>query len=331
MNEGREVRRIAALLVCAIVLFGPCLAALAAPPFRIAKIGWLAVSAGPTDAAVNALRDGLHDFGYVEGQNYRLEHRSAGGHLERLPQLADELVQAKVDVILTATNDAIFAAARATQTIPIVAVHIGGDDPTTLGLVQSLNRPGGNVTGLTVRNTELVGKRLELLKELVPALGRLAVFSDSFGHRELGLLKQAAQPLGVQLRVIDLSNNADLRSAFLAVKAQGAEAVMVLNSPVFYVRAGELGAMALENRVPLVGSYRSLIIPGGLLSYSTDVADAFHRSAYFVDRILNGTRPDQLPYEQTATVRLVVNAKAARVLAISIPQSVLLRADEVIR
>ena len=331
MNEGREVRRVAALFIVGLVLLQPCLEALAERPSHVSTIGWLAVSAGPSDAAVKALRDGLHDLGYDDGRDYRLEHRNAAGHVERLPQLADELVQAKVDVILTATNDAIFAAARATSTIPIVAVHLGGDDPTALGIVQSLNRPGGNVTGLTVRNTELAGKRLELLKEILPGLSRLAVLSDSFGQRELAFLEPAARSLGVQLRVIDLSGNTDFKAAFVAMKAHGTEAVMVLGSPVFYVHARDLGVMALENKVPLVGSYRSLVVSGGLLSYSTDVTDAFYRAAYFVDRIIKGTRPDQLPYEQTATVKLVVNSKTARALAISVPQSVLLRADEVIR
>ena len=219
---------------------------------------------------------------------------------------------------------------QATTTIPIVIVA-HNHDPVALGLIQSFNGPGGNVTGLTVRNTLLAGKRLELLKEAIPSVSRVAVFWDSFGSAELQALKPAAESLGIQLHLIDLSAAYDLRRAFREAKAHKADAITVLGSAPLYVRSRQLGEMALENRVPLVGAYRDLVVAGGFMSYSTDIKDGFYRSAYFVDRLLKGARAAELPFEQTANVKLVLNAKTAEVLGIQVPQSILLRADQVLR
>ena len=250
------------------------------PASRMAVIGWLALSAGPNDPAVQALRNGLRDLSYIEGRDFRIEHRSAGGRVEQLPGLADELIRSKVDLILTATNEATRAAMRATSTIPIVAV-VSTDDPISLGFVQSLNRPGGNVTGITTRNTILAGKRLQLLKEILPGVTHVAVFLDSFGQAELEELKPASATLGIRLHLIDLAPNYDLSRAFREARAQKAGAVMVLGSAVLYVRSGQLGAMALENKLPLIGQWRALVDSGALMSYSTDVTDGFYRSAYW--------------------------------------------------
>ena len=297
---------------------------------RIAVIGWLAISAGPTDPAVQALRAGLRDMGYTEGRDFRLEHRRADGHLERLALLADELVKLKADVILTASPEATRVAMQTTSEIPIVTVA-HNHDPVALGLIQSFNRPGGNVTGLTVRNTQLAGKRLELLKEAIPSLTRVAVFWDSFGSAELEALKPAAASLGIQLHLIDLSSRYDLRRAFREAKRQKAGAITVLGSAPLYIRSTQLGAMALDNRMAIVGSYRDLIDAGGFMSYSTDIKDGFYRSAYFVDRLLKGAKASDLPFEQTANVKLVVNTRTAEVLGIKVPQSFLLRADELVQ
>ena len=252
------------------------------------------------------------------------------GHLEWLAPLADELVKLHVDVILTASPEATRAAMQATAAIPIVIVA-HNHDPVALGLIQSFNRPGGNVTGLTVSNTQLAGKRLELLKEAMPAVSRVAVFWDSFGSAELEALKPAAESLGIQLHPIDLSSDYNLGHAFGEAKAHKADAITVLGSAPLYVRSRQLGEMALKNRLPIVGSYRDLVVAGRLMSYSTDIKDGFYRSAYFVDRLLKGASAAELPFEQTANVKLVINSKTASALGIQVPQSILLRADQVLR
>lgn len=187
------------------------------------------------------------------------------------------------------------------------------------------------MTGLTVRNTQLAAKRLELLKEVIPTLSRVAVFWDSFGANELQALKPAAESLRTQLHLIDLSSGYDLGRAFREAKAHKVDAITVLGSAPLYVRSRQLGEMALENGVPMIGSYRDLVVAGGFMSYSTDITDGFYRSAYFVDRLLKGAKAAELPFEQTATVKLVINSKAASALGIQVPQSVLLRADEILR
>lgn len=297
---------------------------------RVAVIGWLAISAGPSDPAVQALRAGLLDLGYIDGRDFRLQHRNADGHLERLPLLAHELIALHADVILTASPEATRAVMHATNAIPIVTVA-SNHDPVALGLIESFNRPGGNVTGLTVRNTQLAGKRLELLKETIPSVTRVAVFWDSFGTAEMQALKPAAEALGIQLHPIDLSGSYDLRRAFREAKAHKVDAITVLGSAPLYVRSRQLGEMALKNRVPIIGAYRDLVAAGGFMSYSTDIQDGFYRSAYFVDRLLKGARASELPFEQTANVKLVINSKTASALGISVPQSIALRADQLLR
>jgi putative ABC transport system substrate-binding protein len=324
------MKKVVASLLTLYCLFFGSVFAFAEPTPRPALIGWLAISAGPRDPAVQALRAGLHDLGYIEGRNYRLEHRSADNHLERLPQLAEELVRLHVDAILTASPEATRAAMQATGTVPIVTVA-HNDDPVALGFIKSFNRPGGNVTGLTIRNTQLAGKRLELLKEIMPTLTRVAVFWDSFGGAELEALKPSAQSLGIQLHPIDLSRSYDVERAYREAKANKVDAVTVLGSAPLYVRSRNLGELSLENRLPLIGAYRDLVVAGAIMSYSTDIKDGFYRSAYFVDRLLKGATAAELPFEQTDKVKLVINKRAASTLGIQVPQSILLRADEVLR
>jgi len=297
---------------------------------RVPVVGLLMVVAGPNDSAIEALRDGLRGLGYVEGRNFRFEHRSAEGHPERLAGLAEELVRLKVDVIVTGTDAATRAAKQATTTIPIVVV-LPEDDPVAAGFIQSFNHPGGNITGLTVRNSQLVGKRLELLKEILPGLLRVAVFSDPLVRGEVEQIKPAARALGVEIQLLEMNAPYDFDSAFSKAQRQKAGAVMLLSSPQVYARRLQLGAVALKHRLPVESPFHELTRAGGLMSYSTGVSDGFFRSAYYVDQLLKGTKASDLPFEQTANIKFIVNLKTADLLGIKVPQSILLRADEAIQ
>jgi len=250
--------------------------------------------------------------------------------LDRLASLAEELVRLKVDVIVTGTDAATRAAQQATSTIPIVVV-LPGDDPMAAGFIESFNHPGGNITGLTVRNNQLVAKRLQLLKEILPGLSRIAtLFSNPSDRAEVEKIKPVAHALGIELQVVEVNAPYDFDGAFSIVKRQKAGAVMLL-SPQVYVRRFQLGALALKRGLPAESPFHDLTRAGGLMSYSTDFRDGFYRSAYYVDRLLKGAKPSDLPFEQTANIKFVVNLKTADALGITIPQSILLRADEVIR
>ena len=299
-------------------------------PNKVPVVGVLSVVAGPDDPTVEALRQGLREMGYVVGRDFRIETRTAQGDADRLPRLAEELVRLNVDVIVTGTAISTRAAVQATSTIPIVAI-LPDHDPVAAGLIESFNRPGGNITGLTVRSTLLAGKRLELLKEILPGLSRVAVFWDPFVRTEVKELEIAAHSLGIQLQLVEVKAPYDFDAAFRAAKRQKAGAVMMLSSPQVYIRRVQLGALALEHKLPADAPFRDLTEAGGLMSYSTDVMDGFHRAAYFIDRLLKGAKPGDLPIEQTATIKFVVNLKTAKALGITIPQSILVRADEVIR
>ena len=305
-------------------------AAGAEQPRIVPVVGILFVKAGPDDPVVEALRTGLRDRGYVEGRNVRFVHRSAEGQLDRMPGLAEELVQLKVDVIVTGAYGSTRAAQQATNTIPIVA-NFYDQDPLVSGFIDSFNRPGGNITGVYTRNELLAGKRLELLKEMLPGLSRVAVLWDSQGHADLEALKPAARSLGIQLQLMELKAPYDFNATFGIVKRQKAGAVIVLPSPELYVNSARIGALALANGLPLTGESRNLTEAGGLMSYSTDLRDVFHRLAYFVDRLLKGARVSDLPVEQSERIRLVVNLKTAKTFGLTIPESILLRTDEVIR
>ena len=297
---------------------------------RVPVVGLLMVSAGPSDSVVEALRDGLRGLGYVEGRNFRFEHRTAEGHRERLAGLAEELVRLKVDVIVTATDAATRAAKQATTTVPIVVV-LPEDDPVAAGFIESFNHPGGNITGLTVRNSQLVGKCLELLKEILPGLSRVAVFSDPLVRGELEQLRPSARALGVEIQLVEMNAPYDFDSAFSKAKRQKAGAVMLLSSPQVYVRRLQLGALALKHRLPVESPFHDLTRAGGLMSYSTDVRDGMFRLAYYVDQLLKGAKASDLPFEQTANIKFIVNLKTADALGIKVPQSILLRVDEVIQ
>ena len=299
-------------------------------PNRTAFLGVLVPAIGPGDPLIDAMRESLRQLGYVEGQNLRIEFRSAQGKEERLPGLAEELVRLKVDVIVAGGDPAIRAARRATNTIPIVMVGYVYD-PVASGLIDSYGRPGGNLTGVFTRVSELVGKRLQLLKEVVPHLSRVAVFWDSSGQRELDEVEPAAHSLGLQVTLVELRAAYDFTSAFKIAKKRKAGAVVLLYSSEFYVARAQIAASALQFKLPTAAAFSQVTEAGGLLSYGPEAMDAYHRVAYFVDRLLKGAKPSDIPVEQSATFKLVVNQKTADALGLTLPQSILLRADEVIR
>ena len=293
-------------------------------------IGILMAAAPAKDSLIDALKEGLREFGYIDGKNIRFEYRGAQGHPERLPALAQELVQRKVDAILVGAGPSIRAAKQATSTIPIVAV-VYDEDPVSSGLIQSFHQPGGNITGISQRQLEIVGKRLELLKEALPGLSHVAVFWDSFGTRELTELNPAARALGIKLDLIELKAPYDFQAAYRAAKQKKAGAVILMFSSVFYAERARIGALGLENGIPVMGQLRDTTVAGGLMSYGHEARDSWYRFAYFVDRLLKGTKAADMPVEQVSTFKLVVNLRTATALNLAIPPNFLLRADEVIQ
>ena len=300
-----------------------------------ARIGCLATNPAISTRLREAFVQGLRDLGYIEGRNLVIEYRDADGKVERLPALAAELVALKVDVIVASGTLAALAARRATKTLPIVFSPAG--DPVGSGLVTSLARPGGNVTGLSAFAPELVGKRLELLKEAVPGISRVAVLwqPGAFGERaEMDTLKRAevaARDLGVPLQFVEARGPADFDRAFSDMTRARAGALTVLASNMFNSERRRLVDLAAKNRLPALYSARELVDAGGLMSYGANLADLNRRAATYVDRILKGTKPADLPVEQPTKFELIINLKTAKALGLTIPQSVLGRADEVIQ
>ena len=302
-------------------------------PKKIAKIGYLAPST-PAAAAhlVEAFRQGLRELGYVEGKTVVLELRYGEARAERIPELARELVGLKVDVIVAATDGAIAAVKRETQTIPIVMRN--SSDPVGTGLVASLARPGGNVTGLSTLSPELSGKRLELLREAVPGLSRVAflwnpdVRSAVFDYKET---EGAAGSLHLQLQSVEVVRAEDLDRAFSTVTKQRAQALVFSAGAIGFANRGQVASFAQRNRLPSMYAQSEYVDAGGLMSYGTNFTDLSRRAATYVDKILKGTKPADLPVEQPKKFELVINLKTAKQIGLTIPQSVLYRADKVIR
>ena len=312
----------------------PLFAAEAQQAAKIARIGYLATNLAGNPRLHEAVRQGLRDLGYVEGRNVVIEYRDAEGKFERLPALAAELVALKVDVILAPSTLAALAAKQATRTLPIV--FAAAADPVASGLVTSLARPGGNVTGSSFLAPELVGKCLELLTQAVPGVSRVAVLWEpgAFGGRtEKDMLKGAdvaARALGVRLQVVEARGPADIDRAFSDMTRARAGALTVLPSSMFISERRRLVDLVAKNRLPAVYGVREFVDVGGLMSYGANVADLFRRAATYVDKILKGAKPGDLPIEQPTKFELVINLKTAKALGLTIPQSLLLRADEVI-
>ncbi len=299
---------------------------------NVHRIGRLSAGS-PTEPNPNleAFRQGLRELGYVEGQNLIIESRYAEGSEERLPDLAAELVRLKVEVIVAGGSSTIRAAQHATRTIPIVmAVSY---DPVGRGLVASLARPGGNTTGVSTLGTELPGKRLELLKETVPQSARVAVLANpAAGGYESVMhnLTGAAQALGLQLRVVELRSAEELDTAFATMTREGVDALIVVSDPALMDGLrGRTVDLAATHRLPAMYSSRELVVAGGLMSYGPSLPDMFQRAAYYVDRILKGAKPADLPVEQPTKFELVLNLKTAKALGITFPPTLLIQADEV--
>jgi putative ABC transport system substrate-binding protein len=301
------------------------------------RIGYLVT--GPLEipevrSLVDAFRQGLRERGYVEGQNIVIEYRGAEGKYDRLPGLASELVGLKVDVIVASTTPAARAAQQATTTIPVVASTM--QDPVGDGLVASLARPGGNITGLTLLSPELVPKRMELLKKALPNVSRVAVLwhPGAFGERTtkdfLRETKAAAQALGVQLRLVSVRGPDEFDRAFSAITTERADALLVGGGPMLFAEGRRIIELAAEYRLPSIFNAREFVELGGLMSYAPRLDDLFRRSATFVDKILKGARPRDLPVEQPTKFELIFNLKTAQALGITIPPSLLALADEVI-
>lgn len=333
-NGMQDVQR-RYLLIAAGVLVSAPLAADAQPMAGLARIGYLGLNRAAAPRILDAFLQGLRDLGYVEGRNVVIEYRDAQGKHERLPALAAELVALKVDVIVAPTTPAARAAKQATRTIPIVFSAVF--DPVMDGLVASLARPGGNATGLASFSPELVGKRLELLKLAVPAIGRVALLRqpgalpDRTEQDMLEGAQAAARTLGIQLQFVAAQGPEDFTSAFSQMTSSRADALIIVGGSMFFSERRRLVGLAARGQLPAMYTLREFVDAGGLMSYGRDEADSFRRAATYVDKILKGANPADLPVEQPTKFDLVINLKTAKSLGITIPQSVLVRADEVIQ
>jgi putative ABC transport system substrate-binding protein len=277
-----------------------------------------------------AFRQGLHALGYVEGQTVIVERRSWEGHPERAPELMAELIRLQVDVLVVAGSRLVPAAKKATTTIPIVM--IAGGDPVTTGLIASFARPGGNMTGLTVHHPELSGKTLELLKETLPHLARVALLLEARGDpAAVRQMESAAQALGLALQILTVRDPDEFPRAFQAVIEGHAEALHVSESAMVDSHLAQIATFAAQSRLPTMGQLRLSAEAGFLMSYGPDIADLFRRAATYVDKILKGTKPDDLPVERPTTFELVINLKTAEALGLTIPPSLLFQATDVIR
>jgi putative ABC transport system substrate-binding protein len=281
------------------------------------------------DSQWEAFRQAMRQLGYIEGRTVSFEARGADGKMDWLPALAAELVRLKVDVIVTAGNPALRAAREATATIPIVTAS---GDSLEIGIVTSLARPGGNVTGLTTQSLELMAKRLELARELVPEASRFAILWNAGGTvRALRETETAARALGVSLHAVGVRSPAELDGAFSTIARGGPGVLVLVPSALFLVERRRVADLAVTHRLPTVHSSREMVEAGGLIAYGTNLAALFRRAAVYVDKILKGAKPGNLPIEQPTQFDLIVNLQTAAKLGFTIPQSILLRADETIR
>ena len=314
-----------------LVLLAAPLAAEAQPAGKVYRIAYLA-NGSPTTSAPSAegFRQGLRELGWIEGQNVVIEFRWADGNLERLPALASELVRAPVDVLVVAGGPGVRAARQASPTVPIVSAITS--DPVAAGFAASLARPGGNITGGAVQFEDLATKQLEILKETVPNVARVAILDDSTVRNVLvqKAAETAAGALGLKSRVFGIRDASDLEGAFRSAKVGRAGAMYVLPSPRFNRSRSHLAELAVKHRLPGIYEDKLYVEAGGLMSYGPNFPDMYRRAARYVDRILKGAKPGDLPIEQPTTFELVINLKTAKALGLTIPPSILLRADQVI-
>jgi putative ABC transport system substrate-binding protein len=301
-------------------------------PFRVGILGNIPLTDAEGARVWGAFTEGLRELGYVEGQNLRIEHRSGEGHYERLPALAAELVRLNVDVIVAATVQNAQAAVQATRTIPIVVPSMG--DPVASGLVASVAHPGGNVTGLSLLGSELAPKQLDILKEALPHVSRVAVLvnpANPLHPLVVGELKPAARSKGVRLHVVEARGPEAFDEALAAVARARAGALLVLADGAFLLHRARLADVAAKHRLPVMYGVREHMDTGGLLFYGASMRDSFRRAAGYVDKILKGAKPGDLPIEQASRFELVVSLRAANALRLTLPPTLLARADEVIQ
>ena len=327
------IRKTSYLALCAL-LFAHCVSAEAQQAKKVPRIGYLGGTSGSAvGGRTEAFRQGLRELGYVEGKNIVIEYRHHEGKVDRLPALAAELVRLKVDIIITAGAPAARAAKEATSTIPIVMTNVG--DPVGSGFVASLARPGGNITGLSTLAPELSGKRLELLKEIVPRLSRVAVFGTSTTPDNAPSLKEvelAAKALGVNVQYLNVLDRKDSETAFRdAVKGLAEAILMMVSGTVGNSQRPQFVELAVKSRLPAIYYRSEYVEAGGLMFYGVNILDLDRRAATYVDKILKGRKPADLPVEQPIKFEFIINLNAAKHIGLTIPHEVLARADRVIR
>jgi ABC-type uncharacterized transport system substrate-binding protein len=327
-------KKITVLTLCAM-LFTLYLPAHAQQPKKVSRIGYLsAIEPASESIRSEAILNGLRDLGYIEGQNIAIEYRYSEGKVDRAPQLAADLVRLKVDIIVVAGGDRwVQAAKNATKTIPIIMVGVGRD-PVEAGLIESLSHPGGNVTGITFQITELAGKRLELFKEAVPKLSRVAVLYDPTTPSTVREMKEvlpvAARALRLTVRPWEVRAADDFEKVFVAVNRERPDGLYVGPGQLMQNNQKRIANLAAKSRLPSMGGSKAYVDAGGLVSYGSDLADRYRRVTYYVDRILKGAKPADLPVERPTKFELVINLKTAKQIGVTIPQKVLARADKVI-
>jgi putative ABC transport system substrate-binding protein len=333
LSRSIENPKLVGIVALALTFVFGGVVAQAQQPTKIPRIGFLTAGSPSTiPARIEAFRQGLRELGYVEDKNMVIEWRFGEGKLDRLPALVAELVRLNVDVILSAGAAVTRPAKDATRTIPIVMAQ--DTDPVGNGFVASLARPGGNITGLSSYSAELNGKRLELLKEIVPRLSRLAVVGESTypgNAQSLREVELAAAAFGVKLQYLDILGPKDFETAFRAAGKGRADAILVLQSAVLNSQRKEIVDVAIKNRLPAIYYAAEWMEAGGLMSYATSITDLYRRAATYVDKILKGTKPADIPVEQPKKFEFIINLKAAKQIGLTIPPNVLARADRVIK
>jgi putative ABC transport system substrate-binding protein len=331
------IARRALVLVVALALFVMPSAVPAQPAEKVYRIGYLTIGSAPASGTytppLEGFRQQLRELGWVEGRNIVIEYRFADGRAERLPPLAAELVRLKVDLIYANPTPAALAAKKATSTIPIVGTSL--TEPVAVGLVSSLARPGGNVTGVSYAfDMNIFGKQLELLKDVAPKARRVAVLADPTSGptypRMLEATTTAGKSLGLDLQVLEVRQPAEFDGAFAAMARERAEALLVMGHPMFFLNRQRLAELAVKHRLPSMSTQEQWVDAGGLMSYGPNFVDLARRGAVYVDRILRGAKPGDLPVEQPTKFDLAINLKTARALGLKVPQALLQRADQVI-
>jgi ABC-type uncharacterized transport system substrate-binding protein len=323
-------RATASSILVAVMLLAVAVKAEAQQPKKVPRIGYLTLTSSPRGP--EAFLQGLRELGYIEGQNIVIEYRNAAGRAERLSDLAAELVRLNVDVIVAGASQSALAAKQATRTIAVVFHGVG--DPVAQGLVASLARPGGNITGLASLSPEVGGKRLELLKEAVPTASRVAVVwnpTNSSNSLQVKEIRTAAQTLALRIQSLEVSKSDDIERAFTAVPREGADALLVFADPFLSSQRSRIFDLATKNRLPAMYGQSDPVEAGGLMSYAPSFREFGRRAAYYVDKILKGAKPADLPVEQPTKFELVINLKAAKQIGLTIPPNVLARADKVIK